>query len=421
MKTFLIATCFATLFAFNSSAKDFRIEVEKSLSLLKSDKEQCIVFTKALLKDATEANDHFAIVKSNYILGYIEKLRGDYGKAVIYYLEGIRYAETSTYDEASKDLVNLLQNTGNIFKKFNNYNLARKYYSEAMEIASINEDFQKYTYLILLNAKVLKEESNFEEAASLLESTFSNFNQINKKTIADIYNQLGLIYTDQGNEQLALENFNKLINLAKADTSSLKLYISRAYQNIGNFYFVHDRFQEAIKHFKIAINFKIKNNASDKSKFISYKDLSESLINIGEYDSAAHYLSFAEKFYDSSIDVTKSYEIFKFKSLIARETGDLNSYASNQGMYSDILEKYHEEQRNTEATDKKYNLDLITQRYFALVAQEERNQQIQYYSAVGGSFLVSLIVLIIAFFQYRKYRLRKDLEASLKPYIKNTL
>ena len=119
--------------------------------------------------------------------------------------------------------------------------------------------------------------------------------------------------------------------------------------------------------------------------------------------------------------VPTSYALYKFLGIIRKHNGDIAGYTSYQDKYANRLEHFLEEQRKIEAANKKYSLDLITQRYFALVAQEERNKQIQYYSAVGGSFLITLIVFIIAFYQYRKSRLRKDLETSLRPLIKNAL
>lgn len=420
-KVVFILFTFTSPFTSDGVSTSIKTDVDYSLSLLSNDIDSCRNYTIDLLKRSKDQNDHFGIVKSNYILGYLEKKQGDFGKAVLYYLEGIRYAKEAQYENASKDLVNLIQNTGNIFKKFGNHELARKYYSDAMEITSQNKDFQKYTFLVLQTAKTLKEEKKFEEASKLLESTFHNFNVIKKSTIADIYNQLGLIYTESEHKEKALANFTKLLDYVKDEPSLQERYSSWAYHNIGNLHFQNEDYVKAIDWFRHAIDYKLAHQASKESLFLSYKDISESYIHLRKFDSAEYFLDIAETYYVYSENVAKYYELYKFKSICRKERNDLIGYSTYQDLYSSSLENYLEEQRQIEASDKKYNLDLITQRYFALVAEQERNQQIQYYSAVGGSFLVTLIVLIIAFFQYRKYRLRKDLEASLKPYIKDTL
>ncbi len=388
---------------------------------MKADRAKCKNFTISLLEKSKTENYQFGIVKSNFILGYIEKKNGDYGKSVIYYLEGIRHAENADYEGISRDLIYLFQNTGNIFKKFGNYDLAQKYYSQAMAIAAANEDFEKYTYLVILSAKVLKEEKKYAEAVRLLKNTFSNFNFLSKETVADVYNQLGGIYTQAKEKSLAFENYQKLINFAAKDSILNIKYSSRAYHNLGHLHFQLGEYENAVKYYNKAVILKELYPSSPESLFRTYKDLAESYVLSRNYDSAEIYVNKAEVHYKKAINIPNFYELYKFKSQIKRENGDLEGYAINQSLYATSLENYLAEQREIETTDKKYNLDLITQRYFALVAEQDRNQQIQYYSTVGGSVLVSLILLIITFFQYRKYRLRKDLEASLKPYIKDAL
>lgn len=400
---------------------DIETQVDIALELLSSDPDSCINYTKKLLNQSKLNNNLFGIVKSNYVLGYLEHKRGDYGKAIIFYLEGIRYAKEGEYSEVSKDIANLCQAAGNVFKKFANYDLARKYYDEAMTVASLKNDFQQYTYLVLLSAKVLKEEGKYQKATDLLETTFHSFQNIQKKTVADIYNQLGLIYTKQKNKERALLNFDKLINFVESEPTLIDKYSGRAYHNTGNLHYQLESFDDAVSYYRKAIMRKESVKTSKSSLFVTYKDLSESYLKLKKFDSADYYVNMAENYYEHAKKIPKYYELLKFKGNIMKERGDLEGYIKYQDLYASTLENHHEEQRQIEAADKKYNLDLITQRYFALVAEQERNNQIQYYSAVGGSFLVTLIVLIIAFFQYRKYALRRDLEASLRPYIKDAL
>lgn len=388
---------------------------------MKKDPVECESFSISLLEKSKAESNIYGSVKANFILGFLEKKKGDYGKSIIYYLEGIRYAKKANYPEVGRDLIYLFQNSGNIFKKFGNYELARRYYEQAMEVASAKGDFNKYTYLVLLSAKVLKEEGKYAEATELLLTTFSDFNHIDKETIADIYNQLGFIHTEQKNEQLAIENFQKLIHFVEKEEQLKSKYTGRAYHNIGNFYFMSEQYEKAIRYYEKAILSKESSDASGKSLFITYKDLSDSYLQLKLYDSANFYANKAEVYYSEAKSVPRYYELYKFKSIINKVTGNVSEYSKYQDLYASSLESYLAEQHEIEAADKKYNLDLITQRYFALVAEQERNQQIQYYSTVGGSILVSMILLIIAFFQYRKYRLRKDLEASLRPYVKDTM
>ncbi len=420
-RLFLVIFSITSLALAKVQGENIEQEVGYALELLKTDLDSCKTFSSLLLDKSRRLEDQYGLVKSNFILGYIEKKQGNFGKSIIYYLEALRHAKNSDYKDSRKDLVNLLQNTGNIFKQFGNYDLAKNYYEEAMDISYAANDLKKYAHIIFLTSLVLKEEENYDKAISLLESAFVHINDIKKSTVPNLYNQLGLIYTEKGDKKSAIENFNKMLKFVESDPKLKHKYSSWAYHNLGNLHFQFAEFHEAIDQFKLAIEYKLAIGAKDESIFLSYKDLSESYIRIDQFDSANKYLELAEALIEKSKNIAKHYELYKFQSIVHKAQGNLMGYSEYQDRYASSLEIYLEEQRQIEAADKKYNLDLITQRYFALVAEQERTQQIQYYSAVGGSFLVTLIVFIIAFYQYRKYRLRKDLEASLKPYIKDTL
>ena len=410
-------------FAMISLAEALTIEakVDSALQLIRTDKAASEKLSLEILDEADKQSNFYGLVKANYVLGYLHNVKGDYGKAVIYYLEGVRYAELSDYENSNNDLANLLQNSGLIFKKFGSYELAREYYQKAMNVVSIKNDVEQYTHLIYLTSMTLKEEGKYEEAASLLESTFPNFHLISKKTIANIYNYLGVIYNHANDPENAQLNFGKLLQFVEGEETLHSKYATRAYHNLGNTYFDHGNYNEAIENLKIALQLKYKFNHKDQSLFITAKDLGESFIKAGQVDSALVYLNVAEGYYGKSKSINNYYELYKLKGLVLKAQGDITGYTQYQDLYASSLEGYLAEQREIEAADKKYNLDLITQRYFALVAEQERNKQIQYYSSVGGSVLVSIIILIIVYYQIRRYRLRKDLEVSLRPYVKNAL
>ena len=417
-KTFILFFL-AIIICQNLVASSIEVQVDSALSLLAKDRVKCVEYTKLLLEESQRENNLYGLVKSNFILGYLRKREGDFGKAIIYYLEGIRYAKDAKYGNATKDLVGLLKNTGNVFKKFNNYESAKSYYQKGMDLAIELGEIEKYTDLVYLTAEVMKDEGKGDEAAKLLESTFEHFNHISKNSVADIYNLLGQVYSDLGNERKAVDNFNKLQDYVEGDEKLEGLYYSWSFHNLGELYFNLGNFEDANKKYKKALEYKLKIKASEKSLFYSYRDLGETLIFQENYSDAYNYLKRAEKLYSYAKNVPEHYTIYKLLSICSQEIGKLDEFSNYQHLYASSLENYLAEQRQIEAADKKYNLELIIQRYFARVAEQERYQQIQYYSAVGGSFLVTLIVLILAFYQYRKYRLRRDLETSLKPYIKN--
>ena len=192
MNRVIKATISCFLFYFVSTPiwaerQNFRERTETVLSLLTTDKAKAEELALDILVDAQKEESDIGLVRSNYYLGYLQKRKGDLGKAVIYYLEGIRYANDADYEGVEKDLVGLFKNTGTIFMKFKNYELAEKYYEQASELASTSGLINEYVRLMYAHARLLKSQGNVEQAIVLLESTFDNFNSVSNKSIANIY------------------------------------------------------------------------------------------------------------------------------------------------------------------------------------------------------------------------------------------
>lgn len=385
------------------------------LDLFQSDRELAEKLSLGILEDAKAENSTIGLVRSNYYLGYLQKRKGDLGKAIIYYLEGIRYGESAKYDGANKDLVGLLKNTGTIFMKFQNYDLAEKYFQEASELASSSGLINEYVRLMYAHARLLKAKGQLSDAILILESTFDDFSAVSNKTIANIYSLLGSLYAESKDFQNADETFDKLILFVKDKEGLQSEFLTRAYHNLGMTAFTAGDYEVAAEHYKEALILKKKYALEDESIFLTSKDLGESLMMSGDIRKAEKYLLDAEKLYSSASSVSKHYEVFKLLSIINKKKGDLSNYSRYQDLYAQNLEAYVAERHEIEASDKKYNLDLITERYYAMVAEQERNKQITFYSKVGGASLVSLLFMVIGIFYYRKWKLKKDLEQAIKP------
>ncbi len=368
-----------------------------------------------ILEDAKNQSNYYGLVKANFSLGYIQKQQGDFGKAVIYYLEGIRYASDADYQNVSNDLVKLLKNTGTIFMKFKNYELAEKYYHQASELASESGLTNEYVRLLYAHSRLLQARGNVEEAIVLLESTFGNFNSISNSTVALIYNKLGGLYSQTGKIQKADATFSKLISFVTGKENLEAVYKTKAYHNLGNLYFLAKDYPKAAEYFEQALELKEEREANAGSIFLTSKDLGEALMMTGRLNEAEFYLLKAEELYNQAKNVADHYEVYKFLGVISKNRGDMESYANYQDLYAMNLEEYVAEREEIEASDKKYNLDLITERYFAMVAEQERNKQIVFYSTIGISSLFFMLVAVFGIFYYRKWKLRKDLEEAIRP------
>ena len=415
---YLFIWLFLGIVTISLASNDIVNRLDQAIDLLGADNALSEKIAKSILDESRIEENEYGIVKSNFILGYISKSEGNFGKAVIYYLEGIRFATDADYEDSRKDLLSLLKNTAIIFQQFKNYELSEKYFSKALDVAETLGQPNLYAKLVFVVSKLYLEKGEHDKAVEMLKATFDYFPQIENRTISNIYNQLGLIYVDNGNYTEAVDYYEKLIHFTK-NKADLVSYLHYAYHNLGDVHFRNEEYNKAVEYFSKALHGLKTANTTPKSLFITLKDLGESYLKLGDLGKAEEYLIEAELHFDKSKEAPKFYELHKLLASVSMEKGDFEKYTNYQVTYVSNLEAFLQEQQQIEATDKKYNLDLITQRYFAMVAEQERNEQLQYYASVGAGFFISLILLILGVVQYRKYQLRKSLERELRPYVDN--
>ncbi|MEM9328396.1 MAG: tetratricopeptide repeat protein [Bacteroidota bacterium] len=389
----------------------------EAYEIIDVDPERGNALYKELLKEAVAVQDYALATKCNLLMGWSQEVHFDnLGRAVIYYLESVRFAENGRYDIASSDLIKGLQLTGSIFQRFNDFENALDYYERAMEIALEHDLLKEYCQLLVSSAQLQSDAGNYRKALELLNSCFDYFQILGEKTIATIYNERGLIYTELGELDKSLESFRLLQEYVK-NHESLKLeYTALSLHNIGDAYKEQGRFVEGAESYKAALTYKKNHESTSNSTFLTLTDLGECLIESGYLDEASQYLAEAEDLMDESVEKSRVFRLYKLISRIHLIEGEMEAYATYQELYGTTIQNYLQEKQQIEATDKKYNLELITKRYFEMIEIQERNQEIRRYAQISVVSLLLAILTILGYVRYSRYRLRRDLEESLRPY-----
>ncbi|MEQ9302736.1 MAG: hypothetical protein RJQ14_02380 [Marinoscillum sp.] len=102
--------------------------------------------------------------------------------------------------------------------------------------------------------------------------------------------------------------------------------------------------------------------------------------------------------------------------LLANCYFEKNLYAESkkyEDLYSESLNNFLKTQEDIQETDRRYNMDLITKRYFDEVAKQEKIATILFYSKLISGTLLALLLFTIGFNWYQKVKLRKNLVRDL--------
>lgn len=152
--------------------------------------------------------DESVISRSLSALGTINYSRGNYSEALTYALESLQLSESKKEVEG---ICRSLINVGNIYKDMNSDSLALKYYNDALVLLPENE----------------------------------------KNNKSAVYNNIGIIYQNQNQFDLAKQNYLKALNLSIEVSDSAGM--QSKYINLGSVSTSQKNYSEAINYYSSAL------------------------------------------------------------------------------------------------------------------------------------------------------------------------
>lgn len=408
LSIFLILISIITVHA---GEDDVRDDLKAIDPFLGTDLDSAYILSKALLEKSEKSNNHFGMVKSNLYLGYIAYELNDYGKSVIYYLEGIRRSGEADYEGLIIDQIWLRRNLANTFRNFEANSLATKYNLEAIDLAIESENTNQIVSLHLNQALVYQNNKEYDLAINHLHEIIPLITDEGFRS--EILNQIGIVYHKKGSNDLAIKYYNKVLEI-NDQSDRVKLFTAKALHNIGEIEHEIGNLQESIEYLNQAIELMESITNTEKyGLFISYRNLGQYLFESGNIDRAEIYLfkaldiaSFAE--WDAS-----SFNVYKILSDLYYKENNNNLGSKYSNLYFNKIQEYLETQEDIQKKDKEYNFDLITKRYFDEVEKQERIASIMFWSKLTSGGLLTVLLLVIAFNRYEKLRLRKTIEQEL--------
>ncbi|WP_420315751.1 tetratricopeptide repeat protein [Ekhidna sp.] len=405
-----IILCFI---AFNIHAADkIAQDLDSITSLLRTGNYQD---TKSLIFDLKPEYDNSGdfdwLVKTNYFLGYIFKEEGDFGKSIIYYLEAIRYAEESQSELYSDDLISLYNRCGIIFRKFKSYNLAIEYYSKGLALAHLHEKIKNVININYNLAGIYLDQEDYTKAARLLESLLA-YEEISTRKYYDVLNRLCFAFLKNENYDAA-KRYAALI-IDKPDESGPKLS-AYAYHNLGTIASIHNEYETSDQFFDLGLNF-IQSDESLKDKSGEFKLLHDRGKNLVQWGKIADGMDYFEKAEGLISEINQHPEYFNLYKDFANayyNHGDYSLSKKYEDLYYENLNAYLSVQEEIQETDKRYNMDLITKRYFDEVAKQERIATILLYSKLISGTLLILLLFSVGYNYYQKVKLRRSIIKEL--------
>lgn len=406
-KNFLVLTFF--LSAFGAISQSYQSDLDSISSLLDSENFSA---AKSFAIEAKIRNDERAgsvwLTKSNLQLGILYAREDDDAKAIIHFLEGIRYSKDANPDIVKEEVAILYYWCGAIFTKFRSYELAEEYHQKGLEYAglhnlSVIETNHKYAL-----AGVFRKSERYEKAIKLLSESISDL-EPNEHLYFSLHNRLGLTYHDYEQYKNAIEIYKKLINEIPEDNWRAK---GSYHHNLARSFRESKNYENALSNYLKAVDFK-QLAGSGKTLFSSYYGLAETYYALKDYRNSENYFSKAENLVESQPLHPDYFDIYKACANLNYTLKDYEKSKRYEDLFSAKMDEYLKIQAEIQETDQRYNMELITKRYFAEVDKQERIATLLMYSKLTSGGLLALLLIVIAYHRYQKIRLRKSIEREL--------
>lgn len=379
----------ATHFPMEEELSDALIEME-------SNPESALQTCKEIINRAEERGAFYYSGKAKFFLGYIhEELLDNVSEAYFNYNEALRDLLKTDSSELKMKVYN---NLGILYRYYGQYDAAIQNYQSALALEK-DLDAEKLSDLYY-NLGVAYKLKGDAQAIALAESAFTRSLELAKplndhENIASVHNQIGLMYKDLGNYEMARIAYNNTISLYNDvnPSSDVHEYVGKAYHGIGVTFMDEGEIESSIEAFTSALGYK----TSSASIFVTKYDLGSALMMKGQGTKAVQMWKAALREKHNKND-REQVEIY---ADLTTALASNNNYEEAVG-YADI---YHNQIQNILSEGEKYKSENDAVLFKDIVREYSAfSQPVPFFERPLGialSMLSLLAISSLAFFYFR--------------------
>lgn len=334
-----------------------------NIYLFSGDYDNALEYFLKSLKMSQKLGDNIIIANSFGSIGSIYARLGNYDKALEYQIKALKIREIDGNKEGTAASFNSI---GTIYARINNYDKALEYFLKSMEIKDeIGDNAGKANSLTNIGI-IYTDLKDYEKALEYHLRALSINKEIgNKIQIPSILHSIGNIYLNLKNYGKALEYYLNVLEMGEKANSPEDICGSLV--NIGYVYRLQHQYEKSLTYLQKGLKIAEEINAKESIKE-SYFGFSELYAAVGNYKKALEYFKLYTKIKD---------DIFNEK---------------NSKQIAQMQTQYETLKKEKEIEDLKKNSriqELLVNRQKVI-----RN----------ASIVFALLVLIIAFQFFRRYR-----------------
>lgn len=353
------------------------------------------------------SDDIYAQALAHFKIGFIKANNHDL-RAAAHYIEAIHLLEKADTSDIFLEMA-VRKNLGVIFKQHGDIESGIRYYQEAIPYAEAYDKtrpYKKQTNVMSLKynlANAYSENYNPKAVDLYLEILDEATSKDVVYKIAQINNQLGILFHDAKEYDLAIKHYNAVLKCEYAlPNDKLKQYLGFANQNLGEVYFEKAQIALARKYSLEALDY-----FEDENKFGPLVTLTELHLFVNDKEQARKYGEWALEIYPQVQKNEEKLRIFELMAdLTSTEDDRPNEYLTKML----VEQKSINQDLNSLADLKdKENLFRVVDSYYRELEANQRKSEYRQWIITGCAILITLIALVALYFMIMDKRKKKEL------------
>ncbi|MGZ3899769.1 MAG: tetratricopeptide repeat-containing sensor histidine kinase [Bacteroidia bacterium] len=270
------------------------------------------------------------------------------------------------------------------------------------------KDERNATNMLINISNIYIQQNNFKQADLILRQAEQKAIHLNKRTVGNVYNTLGILYA----EHQLYDSAERFFLLSTTAREELKDYSSLAwnYNNLGGLYVLKGETGKAITYLEKALNsFKINENIVGQGAIAN--NLGELYVKLGNNKKAMENYSLARQLYNISGDDDNLENLYSNLSNYYENLGDFKTayqYSDSLIVLKDTLHGRMLDEKIAELQTKfdfeKKNL-LIANQKDEIIIKEEQNQLKN--TIIISILIVSVLLGLSGLLFYQRKRLKQ--------------
>ena len=400
----IIAVCTCLLFSCSGLTEEVPQQDEMQLNLMESlslvdelkweDPQAALVKADEIIAQSKGLSNKYFVGKAEYFKAFIyDDIIQDVSKAYFHYNEALKLLNET---DSSTMKMRVLNNLGILYRFYGQYEAAFNSYEQALELGPelTVEDLSDvyYNYGVALKVKGETDEDAFYAAEEAFTKALDLAQQIDyHANISDVNNQIGMMYNDIGDFDMAKIAYRNNIRRYQAE-EGMEESVARAYHGLGNVFMEEGNIAESVRAFEQALVFR----RSSALIFLTKYDLGTALMQGGFNDEAVKIWKEAlqEKHNKNNIEQVQVYA--KLSEVLA-SNGNYKEAMDYSLIYNESIKQIVEEEKTYIAKNDKVLFEDIIRDY------DEFNAPQPFYADFKIMGLLALLLVPVTLLLVRVY------------------